>query len=106
MSSTYSPEIYDLVTPASVLGDVEFYGNLAVAANGPVLELGAGTGRITLELARRGVNVTALDSSSDMLARLSNKLVDLDESARTLVSAVEGDMRSFQVSQRFSLVVA
>lgn len=106
MNSTYSAEIYDLVTPASVLGDVEFYANLAVAARGPVLELGAGTGRISLALARQGVQVTALDADRGMLARLNEKRNALDEAIRARVSIVEADMRSFRLAQRFALVIA
>lgn len=106
MNSTYSAELYDLVTPASVLGDVEFYANLAVAARGPVLELGAGTGRISLALARQGVQVTALDADRGMLARLNEKRNALDEAIRARVSIVEADMRSFRLAQRFALVIA
>jgi trans-aconitate methyltransferase len=106
MTSTYSPDIYDQVTPADVLGDVEFYSKLATAANGHVLELGAGTGRITLELARRGIDVTALDSNAGMLARLKTKLEHLNHSDRARVSLMEADMRSFQTPREFSLVIA
>ncbi|HYW70468.1 MAG TPA: class I SAM-dependent methyltransferase [Pyrinomonadaceae bacterium] len=106
MASNYNPEIYDRVTPATVLGDVEFYCNLATATNGPVLELGAGTGRITLELARRGVDITALDSNADMLTRLKSKLDGLSNTDRAHVSTIEGDMRSFRTDRRFSLIIA
>ena len=46
-TQTYQPDLYDLVTPASFAGDVEWYVRKAKAADGPVLELGAGTGRVT-----------------------------------------------------------
>ena len=46
-TQTYQPDLYDLVTAASFAGDVEWYVRKAKMANGPVLELGAGTGRVT-----------------------------------------------------------
>ena len=48
----YKPELYDIVTPASFRGDAEWYRGKARECGGPVLELGAGTGRITLGIAR------------------------------------------------------
>jgi hypothetical protein len=45
---SYTPDLYDLVTPASFRGDAEWYCRKARECGGPVLELGAGTGRVTL----------------------------------------------------------
>ena len=44
-----------------------------LAAGGPVLELGAGTGRLAIPLAQRGLDVDALDASEAMLGRLRTK---------------------------------
>ena len=60
MSTNYDPELYDQVTPASVGGDLEWYLSLARAAGGAVLELGAGTGRTLLPIARAGVEIDVL----------------------------------------------
>src|SRR6478752_7343688 len=49
--------------------DVPFWQRLALAAEGPVLELGCGTGRVTLPLARAGVKVVGVDLSAPMLER-------------------------------------
>ncbi|HLG59051.1 MAG TPA: class I SAM-dependent methyltransferase [Vicinamibacterales bacterium] len=49
--------------------DVPFWRNLAVQAGGPVLELGCGTGRISLPLGRAGVSLVGIDRSEPMLAR-------------------------------------
>jgi predicted RNA methylase len=62
MNRRYEPELYDLVTPPSWFGDVEWYRKRAEDSGGPVLELGAGTGRITLPVAQSGVRIYALDS--------------------------------------------
>jgi len=50
--------------------DVPFWRRIALAATGSVLELGCGTGRISLPLARAGVNLVGIDRSAPMLERL------------------------------------
>ncbi len=54
-------------------GDVEFYTSLARECGGSVLELGCGTGRVLLEVARMGVPCTGLDASQAMLSALRAK---------------------------------
>lgn len=49
--------------------DVGFWRRFALKAGGPVLELGAGTGRITRPLARAGVDIVGVDRSGQMLSR-------------------------------------
>jgi SAM-dependent methyltransferase len=66
-----------------------------------VLELACGTGRLTLPLARDRHPVTAIDSSSAMLKVAHSK----SRSERLNITFLEGDMRSFELSARFALVV-
>ena len=54
--------------------DVAFWQRLAAAADGPVLELGCGTGRITVPVARSGARVVGVDRSDPMLERAGRKL--------------------------------
>ena len=56
---TYQPDLYDAVTPASFQGDLEWYRCKALESGGPVLELGAGTGRVTLAIAEAGPTIYA-----------------------------------------------
>src|SRR5262249_47678720 len=102
---TYQPDLYDLVTPGAFQGDVEWYCNLARASGGPVLELGAGTGRVTLAIASSGVAIHALDSDPAMLQRLRAKLATQRPDVQARVSVVSGDMRAFDLDERFALII-
>ena len=103
---TYRPELYDAVASGSLQGDVEWYRQKATACNGPVLELGAGTGRVTLAIADSGVSIHALDASEPMLQALTAKLASRPEEVRRRVTVVTADMRTFELRERFALVIA
>jgi len=105
-TQSYQPDLYDLVTPASLAGDVDWYVRKAKTADGPVLELGAGTGRVTLALAREGVAVHALDAHAGMLDVLRRKLADLPADVQRRVTIVTADMKTFELPERFGLVIA
>ena len=103
---SYRPEIYDAVTPPALEGDVDWYRRRAQDCGGPVLELGAGTGRVTLPIAEAGIRIFALDASEAMLDALRSKLVRQPQQVQDRVIAVQGDMRTFTLSERFALVIA
>jgi SAM-dependent methyltransferase len=79
--------------------DLPLWRELAGAAGGPVLDVGAGTGRVTLDLARRGISVVALDVDASLLAALEHR------AARMPVETACADARDFALSQRFALVL-
>ena len=54
--------------------DVPFWCRVASTGPGPVLELGCGTGRMTMPLARAGVEVVGVDRSAAMLGRARRRL--------------------------------
>jgi SAM-dependent methyltransferase len=85
--------------------DVNFYLQAAACFGEPILELGCGTGRITVPLAHAGARVTGLDISAKMLQRAETKLSDLSEMQRSRVRLLHGDMRSFDLRQQFPLIV-
>jgi SAM-dependent methyltransferase len=79
--------------------DLLSWRSLAATTGGPVLDVGAGTGRVTLDLAAQGHAVVALDTEAALLAALEHR-------ARGLaVATVVADARSFDLQRRFSLVV-
>jgi SAM-dependent methyltransferase len=85
--------------------DVAFWQRLAAAAEGPVLELGCGTGRITIPVARAGARVVGIDRSAPMLDRSRRKLrrAALEDRAHL----VRGDVRFLPFRRRsFALVMA
>ena len=74
--------MYDLFTGGGLLaGDADFYLDCARRFGGPILELGAGTGRILVPLAEAGHEVVGLDLSRAMLDRAAAKLGDRPELA-------------------------
>jgi SAM-dependent methyltransferase len=85
--------------------DVPFWSRIAAAQNGRVLELGCGTGRITVPVARAGARIVGIDRSSRMLAR---GRVRLRRARLANAALVRGDIRHlpFRRRSRFSLVMA
>jgi ubiquinone/menaquinone biosynthesis C-methylase UbiE len=102
---TYQPELYDVVTAPTMQNDVEWYCRQAQQSGGPVLELGAGTGRVTLAIAAAGVAIHALDSDTSMLERLRSKLSAAPADVQARTSVVAGDMRTFDLAERFALII-
>src|SRR4051812_15126823 len=84
--------------------DVPFWRNLAVHAGGAVLELGCGTGRIALPLARAGVSVVGIDRSAAMLDRARRRIRRARLSGR--VRLVRGDIRHLPFRRDFAMVMA
>src|SRR5215510_15017280 len=86
--------------------DVPFWRNLALQAGGPVLELGCGTGRISLPLGRAGVRLVGIDRSGAMLARARQRVRRARLGHR--VRLVRGDIRHlpFAAPGPFALVMA
>ena len=97
-------ELYDYVVPYATRGDVEFFVEESRAANGPVLEVGCGTGRVLIPTARAGIPIFGLDNSAAMLKRCRAKLEEEPAEVRARVELREGDMRDVTLGQRFALV--
>ena len=87
------------------LQDVAFYRNAVRDFGDPVLELGCGTGRITMALAEAGKRITGVDLSGRMLERAVKKRAALRVEARERVHFVQGDMARFDLGEKFRLVI-
>jgi SAM-dependent methyltransferase len=99
MSATQATIWHD-VECGAYAADLPLWEELAAAGGGPVLELGCGTGRVALHLARRGHTVVGLDSDPELLAALAERGADLP------LSTIEADARSFEVGEPVALVLA
>jgi len=97
-------QFYEHVPSYRSRGDVEFYIEEAVASGGPVLELGCGTGRIALPVAREGIAVTGLDLAASMLEIFREKLAREDAAVQQRVTLVHGDMCAFDLGSEFPLI--
>jgi SAM-dependent methyltransferase len=71
-----------------------------LAGDGPVLDLGCGTGRVAIDLATRGVPVVGLDHDPVLLAALASRAEGLP------VETVCADARAFDLGRRFGIVLA
>jgi len=80
--------------------DLPLWRELAAACGRPVLDLGAGTGRVALDLARAGHEVLALDCDELLLAALAERAGSLP------VETICGDAREFRLDRRVPLVLA
>ena len=103
------PEIgllYDAVPLYQARPEAAFYGAFAGKAPGEVLEIGCGTGRVLLPIARGGKAITGVDSSSAMLAQLRHHVALEPESVRRCITIEEADARALHLERTFSLVTA
>jgi SAM-dependent methyltransferase len=99
-----------MTDPAVIWHDVECHGytadlplwrDLADEEHGPVLDVGAGTGRVALELAAAGHDVTALDSDPVLLGALRQRAA-----ARGLdVTTVTADAQGFALDGSFGVIL-
>jgi ubiquinone/menaquinone biosynthesis C-methylase UbiE len=79
--------------------DVAFWQRLATAQDGPVLELGCGTGRIAVPVARAGARIIGIDRSEEMLARARKRLRRARMQGQ--LSLIRGDIRDLPFGRRF-----
>jgi SAM-dependent methyltransferase len=82
------------------LEDLPLWRDLARRHGGPVLDVGAGTGRVAIDLARQGHEVVALDCDPELLDELARRA----DAVR--LTTVVADARAFALGRRFALVLA
>ncbi|MBT3222395.1 MAG: class I SAM-dependent methyltransferase [Proteobacteria bacterium] len=99
-----NPVLYDLEYQDYQV-DLDFYVQLARRARGPVLELGCGNGRVTLPIARAGVEIHGVDLSAEMLLDLRRKLHNESEAVRLRVRFCQADFAQVVSDRLYPLVL-
>jgi SAM-dependent methyltransferase len=79
--------------------DLELWEELARDADGPILELGCGTGRVAMHLARRGYETVGIDTDADLVLALADRAEGLPLEARL------ADAREFELGTDIALAV-
>ena len=98
-----STVVWHDVECGSYVEDLPLWRSLAAEYGDPVLDVGAGTGRVTLDLARAGYRVTALDRDPELLAALEQRLGNNSRKAR--VVSRQADARDFDLGRPFPLII-
>ena len=100
---TYSgaAKFYDLFGSKN---DLKFYRELALQSGKKALELGVGTGRVAIQLAKVGITVVGIDNSVHMLRVAREKLAKETEAVRKRVILKRGDMRNFDLKHSFPFI--
>lgn len=85
--------------------DVDLYTNLGNAVDGPVLELGVGTGRVAIPLAQRGFEMVGIDRSESMLSRAAKNLAGAEIVGGGSLKLAPADMTAFDLERQFGMVL-
>ncbi len=96
-------EFYDLFYAFE--DDIDFYTSLAKRQGGPVLDAMCGTGRVTLPIARAGVEVAGLDANERMLSILNQKLERESPEVRRRVRTIQGDIRTSDLGGPYAMIL-
>lgn len=95
-------EFYDLFADNT---DLPFFLEYARATGSPILDLAAGTGRVTFALALEGFEVVALEKSESMLSVAQKRLETAPAEVSNRIYLVKGNMREFSLNREFALVL-
>jgi SAM-dependent methyltransferase len=85
--------------------DLSFWSDLVRQRGGPVLELGCGSGRVLLHLAREGFETTGVDSSPEMIA-LARRRLEKQPAIAGRIQLLEADFRRLDLKKTYPLVIA
>jgi SAM-dependent methyltransferase len=96
-------EWYDIFYAAADPGDLDFYHGLCSASGGPILEIGVGTGRIALPLAKEGMEIVGIDLFEPMLKVAQQRALDVAPLDGSL-KLIQADMRDFDLKRKFPVV--
>lgn len=99
----YPPSYYDAYF-VGIPGDVEFYADRLQEMDGPVLELGTGTGRVLVPVAETGVETWGIEPDAALLARARDRVQQAQAGVRERIRLLRGRMEELAVDERFAAV--
>lgn len=100
MTETSSPVVWHDLECGAYEADLSLWENLAESNDGRVLDLGCGTGRVALHLARQGHRVVGIDLDDALVEAFNRRAAGLP------AEAVTADARDFRLDEEFGLVLA
>jgi len=108
---SFLAKFYDLVPTYGNRKDIDFYKHIAQLAKSrigaeKILEIGCGTGRILIPLAKDGHEISGLDLSNQMLEKCKEKLSYETIDIQNRVKLFQGSMTDFQLNTNFDLITA
>lgn len=95
---------YDIYVGAW-LDDLPFYLEYAKGSSSPMLEVGAGSGRLTIPFLESGLSVTAVDASASMLAILRSRLSKNSDEVKRRARVILSDIRTLELGTAFDLII-
>jgi SAM-dependent methyltransferase len=98
-------KIYDVTTETNNKYELEIYKKHAAICKAPILELACGSGRILLDMARAGYNITGIDLSEDMLDLLREKISVLPNRIKSRIDIHCSNMKDFKFDKKFGLII-
>lgn len=84
--------------------DINFYRSF-VDNDTEVLEIGCGTGRVTLSLLDKCKHITGIELSDQMLGVLKEKVNQLDKEQQSKIDLLKADMKDFSLNMKFDLII-
>lgn len=92
-------------TCGDAAADIAFFLGTVKLHGAPVLEVGCGTGRVTIPLARDGIDVVGIDASPEMLKIARSKIAKEAKAVRDRIVLNRADMRVFDLGTAFPTVL-
>ncbi|MFW9952103.1 MAG: class I SAM-dependent DNA methyltransferase [Candidatus Thorarchaeota archaeon] len=98
----YSSEFYDFHADRD---DINFYLSYAKKSTGKILDLGCGTGRILIPIAKLGKEIVGIDNSDYMLEICKKKIKKEFSSKASNITLKKADITNFELDEKYSLII-
>ncbi len=85
--------------------DLPFYISYAKEMGSPILDLAAGTGRVSIALAMEGFEIVSLESSKSMISEFESQLGELPSNIAKRIRITQGNMTNFNIDRKFPMII-